>query len=95
MRPRAAALGLYGVAEDEGNWGLLLLEDVRALLETHRVEWPEGEAVHRTISSATLVEELKARSERQLCRPLSRIGLESGRPTPLVSAPHSEGDTFA
>jgi hypothetical protein len=30
---REAALALYGVAEEEGDYGLLMLEDVRQLFE--------------------------------------------------------------
>jgi hypothetical protein len=54
-RARAAALALYGIGEEEGDWGLLLLEDVRALLE---------QSDSPAILTTTLLEALTKREDR-------------------------------
>jgi hypothetical protein len=55
-RARSAARVLHGVAEDEGDWGLLLLQDVRALFDTV--------AVDGKLTSAAIVDELVKQEER-------------------------------
>jgi Protein of unknown function (DUF3631) len=52
---RTAALALHGVAEDEGDYGLLLLEDLRTLFQEHGT---------RHLFSAIIAEELKKREDR-------------------------------
>ena len=53
---RDAALALYGVAEEEGDYGLLMLEDVRQLFEIYG---RDGK-----LPSATILEELGRREDR-------------------------------
>jgi hypothetical protein len=55
-RSRAAACALHGVAEDEGDYGLLMLEDVRALFIKHGADGK--------LASSTIVEELVSRDDR-------------------------------
>jgi hypothetical protein len=73
-RARDAAKALHGVAEDEGDYGLLLLEDVRSIFESHAVEGK--------LASAVLVEELVKREDRpwpeyRQDRPITKRGVAS------------------
>lgn len=70
---RVAACALYGVAEEEGDYGLLLLHDLKALFDEH-----EGAA----LASASIVQALAAIEDRPWSeyrndRPISKRGLAS------------------
>jgi hypothetical protein len=54
-RARTSALALYGIGQEEGDWGLLLLADIRELVEAS-----EGGA----ILTATILEALVRREDR-------------------------------
>ena len=85
-RARTAALALHGIAESEGDWGLLALEDVRDLFRA-QASLPDGDK----LTSAHIVQALAGMehrpwpehangrpiSTRGLAKLLGRFGIES------------------
>lgn len=77
-RAKKAAIAVHGIAEEEGDWGLLLLQDVRDLFEARHGEKGDGELRYvikdrskedpskedRILPSSTIVEELVKREDR-------------------------------